>query len=242
MLVRDRPDGSPDLLLMERAATMAFAPGALVFPGGAVDAADLALAEQMQIRLPLDEAAGRIAAVRETLEESGLGIAFPDDFPVEALAAMRRAMIEGAAFAGLLAAHGVTLDLHALIPFARWHPAPFEGATRVFDTRFYLARAPEGQEAQADATENVHLLWSSAAAILARCDEGEGRVIFPTRRNLERLARFDSFAALTAHAAATPVEKVTPWMEERADGRHLCIPEHLGYPVTSELLRRASRH
>ncbi len=242
MLVRDRPDGPPDLLLMERAATMAFAPGALVFPGGAVDAADLLLAEQMQISLPLDEAAARIAAVRETLEESGLGIAFPDDFPVEALATMRQAMVEGAAFADLLTARGVTLDLHALVPFARWHPAMIEGATRVFDTRFYLARAPQGQEAQEDATENVHLLWTSAAAILTRCDAGEGKVIFPTRRNLERLARFDSFVAIAAHAAAIPVEKVTPWMEERADGRHLCIPDHLGYPVTSELLRRASRH
>jgi 8-oxo-dGTP pyrophosphatase MutT (NUDIX family) len=227
---------------MERAATMAFAPGALVFPGGAVDAADLALAKQMAGDLPLDEAAARIAAVRETLEESGLGIVFPDGFPVEALTAIRQAMVEGAVFADLLAAHGVTLDLHALTPFARWHPAPFEGATRVFDTRFYLARAPQGQEAQADATENVHLLWISATAILARCDAGEGRVIFPTRRNLERLAQYDSFAAIEAHAAAIPIEKVTPWMEERVDGRHLCIPDHLGYPVTSELLQHISRH
>ncbi|MBJ7445731.1 MAG: NUDIX hydrolase, partial [Sphingobium sp.] len=106
---------------------------------------------------------------------------------------------------------------------------------------FYLARAPDGQEAIADATENVHLFWSSAAATLARCDAGEGHVIFPTRRNLERLALAGSHADLVTHAAAHPVEKVRPWLEDRDGERHLCIPDHLGYPVTSEPLRQARR-
>jgi 8-oxo-dGTP pyrophosphatase MutT (NUDIX family) len=242
VLLRDRIDGPPDLLLMERAASMAFAPGALVFPGGGIDPADLALAERLATGLPLDEAAARIAALRETLEESGLGIGLPHDFPADGLAAMRRALADGAPFADLLAEQGMTLDLEALTPFARWHPAALEKAIRVYDTRFYLARAPEGQEARADATENVHLFWASAAAVLARCAAGNGRVIFPTRRNLERLAQFDSFAAAVSHANAIPVEKVTPWVEERVDGRHLCIPTHLGYPVTSELLWQVSRH
>lgn len=242
IVMRDRADGAPDLLLVERAASMAFAPGAWVFPGGAVDTADVMLAQRFAAALPLDEATARIAAVRETLEESGLGIGFPPGFPVERLEEMRRAMTQGAVFAALVEAGGIALDLDVLIPFARWHPAAREGAVRVFDTRFYLTREPEGQGARADATETVHLFWSSAAAALARCDAGEGKVIFPTRRNLERLAQFDSFAQAVAHAAAIPVTKVTPWSEEREGERHLCIPDHLGYPVTSELMGRAVRH
>ena len=70
--------------------------------------------------------------------------------------------------------------------------------------------------------------------MLRRCDTGEARIIFPTRRNLERLGLFASFDDLAAHAASIPVEKVRPWLEERCGERHLCIPAHLGYPVTSE--------
>ena len=106
---------------------------------------------------------------------------------------------------------------------------------------FYLARAPLGQEASVDATENVRLFWSSAAATIARADGGDGHVIFPTRRNLERLAQYDSFDALAAHARSIPVEKVRPWFEERDGEPHLCIPAHLGYPVTSEPMRQVRR-
>ncbi|MDX3900335.1 MAG: NUDIX domain-containing protein [Sphingobium sp.] len=242
ILLRDRNEGPPDLLLMERASSMVFAPGALVFPGGAVDPGDAVLAAHMAADLPPDEGAARVAAVRETLEESGLGIGFPDDFPAERLIAMRRAMAEGASFGTLLDAEGVALDLSVLLPFARWHPAAFERARRAYDTRFYLTRAPRAQEALADANETVHLFWSGAAAALARCDAGEGKVIFPTRRNLERLAQYRSFEEAASHAAAIPATKITPWFEDREGERHLCIPDDLGYPVTSELLARAVRH
>lgn len=245
VIVRDRPDGPPDILMMERASTMAFAAGALVFPGGGVDAHDHALAARIDHGLDLDEAAARIAAIRETIEESGLGVGLDGGLAGAVdgavVVSIRQGLLGGAVLGDLLDAHGVALALDALTPFARWHPAPFEKAIRVYDTRFYLARAPDGQEAIADATENVHLFWSSAAATLARCDAGEGHVIFPTRRNLERLALAGSHADLVTHAAAHPVEKVRPWLEDRDGERHLCIPDHLGYPVTSEPLRQARR-
>ncbi|WP_242124466.1 NUDIX domain-containing protein [Sphingobium sp. Sx8-8] len=241
VIIRDRIGASPEMLMMERASTMAFAAGALVFPGGAVDAGDHALAASIGGELPQDEAAARIAAIRETLEESGLAIAFTRTVEADRLAAMRQALAAGAGLGDILKVHGLEIALDALVPFARWHPPGFEQARRVFDTRFYLVRAPEGQSASVDATENVRLFWSAAADTLALCDRGEGEVIFPTRRNLERLAQFASFDDLAAHARSIPVEKVTPWAEEREGEPHLCIPTHLGYPVTSEPMRGVRR-
>lgn len=242
VILRDLPGAAPEILMMERASSMAFAAGALVFPGGAVDEGDHALAAAIGGALPRDEAAARIAAIRETLEESGLAIAFTQAVEQDRVAAMRQMLVEGAGLGDVLSVHRLEVALDALVPFARWHPAHFEQARRVFDTRFYLVRAPEGQEASVDATENVRLFWSGAADTLTGCDRGEGQIIFPTRRNLERLAQFMSYDDIAAHAQSIPVEKVMPWFEERDGEKHLCIPAHLGYPVTSEpltTLRRA---
>ena len=241
VIVRDMPDGPPHILMMERAGSMAFAAGALVFPGGAVDEADRELARAVDASGNVEETAARLAAIRETLEESGLGIGFgvrPD--PAQ-LFEMRCALTEGADFSATIEAHGIRLALDQLVPFSRWHPAGAEMAARIYDTHFYLVRAPEGQVASADTTENVRLFWMSASDTIALCDAGGGRIIFPTRRNLERLALFDSFAAMAAHAASFPVEKISPWLEERGGVRHLCIPDHLGYPVTSEPMERVQR-
>lgn len=239
VVVRDRQQGPAEILMMERARSMAFAGGALVFPGGAVDEGDRALAARLANGLEPDDAAARIAAIRETLEESGLGIAFVAPPGPDQLAAMRRALTEGADMAALVDAFGLELALDRLVPFTRW--LPNQRMNRVFDARFYLARAPDGQEGSVDATENTRLFWSSARATLARCDTGGSHALFPTRRNLERLAQFDTFDALAAHAAATPPEKVTPWIEDRDGVPHLCIPTHLGYPVTSEPVATALR-
>lgn len=241
ILFRDRIGAPAELLMMERAQSMAFAAGALVFPGGAVDDRDHHVAAALDHEMPIDEAAARVAAVRETLEECGIALGFPRDFPSPRLSAMRSALIGGAAFSELLTAEGVALDLTALVPFARWQPDADLAPKRRFDARFYLARSPEGQDASADMTENMRLFWRSARDTLADCDAGKGRIIFPTRRNLERLATLTDFSAAVAHAARFPVEKVTPWIEERDGAPHLCIPDHLGYPVTSEPLELARR-
>lgn len=241
IIVRDIPDGQAELLMMERARTMAFAAGAMVFPGGAVDASDRALAATFDHGLDLDEAAARIAAIRETLEECGLGVGFAGSLDAALLAGMRAALLAGKTLADLLDSQGIALDLDQLVPFARWQPSVRELASRVYDTRFYLVQAPPNQEATADASENVRLFWETAENVLSRSDGGELRIIYPTRRNLERLAQFDAFPTLAAHAASIPVEKIMPWFEDRQDGRFLCIPGHLGYPVTAEPVASAMR-
>ena len=77
--------------------------------------------------------------------------------------------------------------------------------------------------------------------MLDEADSGHDTINFPTRRNLERLTRFDGFADAVADAHAHPIRAVTPWTEVRGGVEHLCIPADLGYPVTSEVLTAAVR-
>lgn len=235
VLFRDGANG-PEHLFVERAATMVFAGGAVVFPGGRIDPGDYEAAKRFPVLAP-DDAAARIAAIRETIEEAGIAVGLVGTADVEVL---RAALHDGAGMNDLLDRHGLSLDLDALVPFARWLPNFREA--RTFDTRFYLARVDsDHDEARVDKTENVHLFWATAARVLALADDREVKIIFPTRRNLERLAQVGDFDAAKTHAAAHPVEIVTPWIEDRNGERYLCIPDGLGYPVTSEQLSTAMR-
>ena len=237
IIMRDRADGPPELLMLERARAMAFAGGALVFPGGRLDPADHALAAVHGG--DVDDRAARIAAVRETLEEAGVAVGLSATPAPASMAALRTALADGKALGEVLAEHGLELALDDLVPFARW--CPQHALARVFDTRFFLARAPADAEAVVDATENVRLFWASARQVLDDADAGRVTIIYPTRRNLERVARFASFDEAAAHAVATPIRTITPWQEERDGARHLCIPDDLGYPITSEPLTGAMR-
>jgi 8-oxo-dGTP pyrophosphatase MutT (NUDIX family) len=238
VLMRHSGDGPPRLLIMERTRSMAFAAGALVFPGGRIDPDDEALAER--IGRGIEFAAARIAAIRETIEETGLAPAVTPA-PDAALASqLRQELEEGTPFSALLDAHGLALDLAQLTPFARWCPT-FKEARR-FDTLFFVTEAPaHAGAATAAEAEAVRLLWATAAEVLAEANSGRARIIFPTRRNLERLALFASIEEARADAERHPVRKVVPWLEERDGAQWLCIPTDLGYPVTAELAETARR-
>lgn len=242
VVFRHGPDGEPpELLMVVRSRAMSFAGGMAVFPGGRVDEADRRLAAAIGGDLDLDEAAHRIAAIRETIEETGLAPAIVEPVGADLAAALRRDLATTDDLAAVLAAHGLTLDLAALTPFARWCP---RGITshRIFDTRFYLADLGTGAvEVAVDATENTRLFWISARDALAAADDGALSVIFPTRRNLERLALFGSFAEARAQAEATPVRLIVPQMREVEGKQALTIPDDLGYPVTHEWFDTAMR-
>ena len=238
VILRDTPAGPPELLMVERAKAMVFAGGALVFPGGRIDPGDHDLAASLGG--DADDMAARVAAIRETVEEAGLAIGLVPQPDPAALALLRAALHAGTPFAQALAATGVRLDLNQLTAFARWLPA--HAHMRIFDTRFYLARLPEDAPiASVDETENVRLLWATAAQVLADADAGRATIIYPTRRNLERLAQFANFGEAAAHADAIPVSTITPFVEQRDGRSHLCIPAGLGYPVTSEAMNSAMR-
>lgn len=231
IVMRETAGGPPELLIVERAKAMSFAGGALVFPGGRVDPGDHVLAATLDG--DPDERAARIAAVRETIEEAGVAVGV--SVPSATIPHLQRRLYAGEPMGALLDEVGGALDLDALHPFARWLPAGVHH--KVFDTRFYLARSPEGAEPLVDGNENVRVFWASAHAVLQAADRGEATIIFPTRRNLERLALFASFADAVADARAHPVRTITPWIE----GDRLCIPDDLGYPVISEPLASAVR-
>lgn len=208
ILMLERRGRRPEWLIVRRGATLAFAAGAYVFPGGRIDPPDRAAAPLRYPQLDAADATARVAALRETLEETGIAI---DD------AAM------------------------PLVPFARWLPR-HEAVRRRFDTRFYLARVTERIEPVADGSETSEAFWATAQDVLDRCGRGEGRAIFPTRRLLERLARFGSFEQARAEAERLPQQIISPWIEHRAGEDWLCIPDDAGYPITAEPVSTALRY
>jgi 8-oxo-dGTP pyrophosphatase MutT (NUDIX family) len=229
ILMRPGRQGPPEILMIERPSHMAFAAGALVFPGGRIDPQD-----------GPEERAAKVAAIRETLEETGLAVGLspaPNPAQTERL---RGGLLGGRSFADLLTGEDIALDLDALVPFARWCPNFRE--TRRFDTIFFLAEAPAAAPDPVPQPGEVErAFWASAATVLAQLDEGSAHAIFPTRRNLERLARFASFEEARADAARHPVRTITPWVEQREGVDWVCISDDLGYPVTAELLATARR-
>jgi 8-oxo-dGTP pyrophosphatase MutT (NUDIX family) len=232
ILIRERADGAPfDVLMIERTATMAFAAGAMVFPGGRIDPGDHDVAAALGTDADLP---ARVAAIRETIEEVGIAAGLSPPPGPAVTARLRAGLAGGIPFANLLATESLRIVPDLLTPFARWSPGTRE--TRAFDTLFFLARAPADAVARPDRTEAADAVWTSPAGLLAEADAGRRRLIFPTRRNLERLGGFADHAAAVAQARAIPPVRITPWMEDRPDGRWRCIPDGLGYPVTAERL------
>lgn len=235
VVMRDMAHGPPELLMLERSAAMSFAGGALVFPGGRIDPGDYALAEM--VGSPED--AAKIAAIREAIEEAGIALGITPTPDAATLGAMRAGLHAGDTLDKVLDDAGLRLDLAALVPFARWLPRGL--AHRIFDTHFYLTAAPADSDASVDATENSRLFWATAQSVLDDANAGTVTIIYPTRRNLERLALYGSFAEAVADAGAHPVRTITPWPEDRDGVTHLCIPDDLGYPVTSEPMSNVRR-
>ena len=229
IVVRDRSGAAPELLLVERAEGMAFAAGALVFPGGRIDEADRALGAK------IDADPAVVAAIRETIEETAIPAGLTGTLTERQCRDIQAALVAEQDFAQVLNRAGLELDPGALTAFARW--VPKFHAVRRFDTMFFVARAPAGDwQPHIVEGECSGAFWLSAADALERERSGEARLIFPTRRNLERLAQHSSFAEIRADALAHPVEPVTPWVEERDGDKYITIPGHLGYPVTQERL------
>lgn len=234
ILVREAAGEAPQLLMVERAGGMAFAAGAMVFPGGRIDAADRELAAAAG----LDPAA--VAAIRETVEETAVPVGLrplPDEGTARTL---QNELVADLPFAELLGDHGLSLDPDALTPFARW--VPKFHAVRRFDTLFFIARCPAGDwQPRVIEGECAGAEWVTARQVLERDRSGEARLIFPTRRTLERLAEHHSFEAIRADAMAHEIVPVTPWVEERDGERFIRIPDDLGYPVTEERLESVWR-
>ena len=205
LLLRDGAGSGIEVLMTRRSASASFAPGAYVFPGGGIDAADseayrIAARRPGQGDLHLTQA---IAAIRESFEELGLLLArHADGRPADDadIAALDR----DAPFAAQCEARGLTLAADQVFVLAHW--ITDRDLPRRFDVPFLVARMPVDQAPIADESEQFEPVWVSPADALARHKAGSFFMIFPTIRTLERLEKFDSVdAVLKACAGEEPL-------------------------------------
>src|SRR3546814_18630125 len=110
-------------------------------------------------------------------------------------------------------------------PCARGLP-PSRMLSRICDSRFYSARAPEGAPTPflPDGSETTRIFWTRPQDMLESAGQGAARIIFPTRRNLERLAVHADYAALEAHASSITVRNIPPRTAAAGAQRWLVIP------------------
>ena len=119
------------------------------------------------------------------------------------------------------------VDPNALVKFSRWI-TPAEVATR-FDTHFFVAALPDGQEPRVDGEECVDLGWFTPAGALAAHVAGEIMLVFPTIKHLEQLSSFDSADALIAHAGGREVVPVQPRVIVTGETARVLLPGEPGY-------------
>ncbi len=227
MLVRDRRARGIEVFVVRRSARSAFMPDAYVFPGGALEPGDAAPQAIARLdSLPAGVAPEfAVAAIRELFEEAGVLLARRSDGSPLApsdVAPAREALADDG-FDAVVERLQLTLCASALSYYSHWITPPVE-TTRRFDTRFFVAPAPYGQRASADAVETHDGLWIVPAEALARGDRGEIVLVFPTRKHLERLAEFASVAELIEHARARTPRAVMPDVD--ADGT-ITLPAEL---------------
>jgi 8-oxo-dGTP pyrophosphatase MutT (NUDIX family) len=188
----------------------------------------------------------RIAAAREVFEESGLLLAIHATGEPVSVADVerygpRRAEVEAdpSRFMALIKEANLRLILDRLVPFAHWVTPEFE--PRRFDTYFFLVAAPEGQQARHDGHEAVDHVWLPPQELLERRLRGEAKLMFPTRLNLEKLAKSGNAAEAVRAAMASKVVTVSPVVAERDGVRVLCIPAEAGYSVVEETMDRVMK-
>jgi 8-oxo-dGTP pyrophosphatase MutT (NUDIX family) len=255
MLVRDVPDAAGgsalQVLMVRRNLRSDFVGGAYVFPGGAVDPADGgAEAEaacagrsdaEASALLGVDQGglAYWVAVVRETFEEAGLLLAEREGGPAllagdpdeEArLVAARAAVNDGKLrFLDLCRDERLRLSVGDIHYFAHWITP--RGAPRRYDTRFFVAAAPPGQQAAHDAGETIAEVWITPADALARHRAGEIEIIFPTIRNLQVIGRFATSAELldAAARASASVPTVEPRVVADGNGMRIVLPGDPAY-------------
>jgi glyoxylase-like metal-dependent hydrolase (beta-lactamase superfamily II)/8-oxo-dGTP pyrophosphatase MutT (NUDIX family) len=222
LLLRDGSLG-PEAFLLQRTRSAAFLAGAHVFPGGALDKADHdarvlrrvhGLSEE-EANARLGVAAGGlaywVAALRECFEEAGILLAQGEDGgALGAARAAQLAQYRGALHAGklgfaeFLERERLLLRAHELAYFGHWITAP--GRARRFDTRFFLALAPEGQQGAHDGTELIASQWLRPQEALEREAGGAMDLVFATKNTLADLARFARARDALEHAREAEVE------------------------------------
>ena len=230
-----------EVFMMVRHHQIEFNSGALVFPGGSVDNNDREIAARTELYgggEGLDEAAlgFRIAAIRETFEESGILLARPkgsaaliDAARASEIEASHRAALCGGktTFLDVLVHNGLWLALDELVPYAHWITP--EGMPKRFDTWFFLAAAPPDQLGAHDGKESTDSIWVSPREALEGGESGRFKLPFPTTRNLIKLGKQASVKDALEDSRGQTIVTVMPVMTRLNGGRQLVIPREAGY-------------
>lgn len=213
LLLRDG-DAGLEVLMTRRSANASFVPGAYVFPGGALDAADASprargLARRRPAQLE-EQLTWSTAAIREAFEELGVLLAYrPDDRLARAEDVARLDRSQGADFLDQLEAGGYRMALDRVWSLCHWTTDP--DLPKRFDVRFLVAPMPEGQEPRADEGETFEPVWIQPRQALERHDRGDFFMIFPTIRTLRRLAQMPRVdAVLDACSSDRPLWVSSP--------------------------------
>src|SRR6267143_1864805 len=233
--------GEIEVFMMVRHYEIDFNSGALVFPGGSVDKGDQEIIARPELYsggegLGAGALSFRIAAIRETFEESGILLARPRGSKA-LVDAKRASQIEAASRAALceskttflkvLTDNGMLLALDELVPYAHWITP--EGMPKRFDTWFFLAAAPPEQVGAHDGKESTDSIWVSPREALEGGESGRFKLPFPTTRNLIRLGKQAGVKAALDDSRGKPVVTVMPVMTKLNGGRQLRIPLEAGY-------------
>ncbi|MGE0289202.1 MAG: NUDIX domain-containing protein [Bradyrhizobium sp.] len=230
-----------EVFMMVRHYEIDFNSGALVFPGGSVDKGDDEIIANSALYsggegMEVGELSFRIAAIRETFEESGILLARPKGSKAlvdashagEIEAAHRAALSDGkTSFLKVLAENDLLLALDELVPYAHWITP--EGMPKRFDTWFFLAAAPPDQLGAHDGKESTDSIWVSPREALEGGETGRFKLPFPTTRNLIKLGKQDSVKSALDDSRGKDIVTVTPVMTKTATGRVLRIPLEAGY-------------
>jgi 8-oxo-dGTP pyrophosphatase MutT (NUDIX family) len=239
--VEGRSRDEIEVFMMVRHYEIDFNSGALVFPGGSVDKGDREIIARPELYsggegLDAGALSFRIAAIRETFEESGILLARRRGSKAlvdarragEIEAASRAALCEGkTTFSNVLTDNDMLLALDELVPYAHWITP--EGMPKRFDTWFFLAAAPPEQAGRHDGKESTDSIWVSPREVLAGGESGRFKLPFPTTRNLIRLGQQNRVKAALDDARGRAIVTVMPVMTRLNGGRQLRIPREAGY-------------
>ncbi|MDB5903475.1 MAG: hypothetical protein JWM26_2353 [Betaproteobacteria bacterium] len=250
-LVRDTSAGL-EVLMLQRNHQSGFMPGMFLFPGGALDPGDRSDAVLARCAGLTDTAASAAlgmqsgglaywaAAIRESFEEAAVLLAYGETGelvnPGEASRAKRYAEYRRRLNAGedilaqMLERESLRLAVDRLTYFSHWITPV--SAPRRYDTRFFAAVAPEGQEAFPDNVEAIHHVWVSPAEAVERHRAGVYKMRTPTLTTLEQFAPFDDTEALIAHLRAqTDIPAILPHIAP--SGKRL-LPGEAGYEALAD--------
>ena len=240
LMLRNHQENGLEVFMVVRHHQIDFASGALVFPGGKVDAGDAEVRDHCDATEDVDDdtLALMAGAIREAFEECGILLARtrgePDLISGVQLAALehyRDALNKGdVPLLEFLQKENLALACDQLQPFAHWiTPAMMP---KRFDTHFYLAKAPIDHIAIHDGHESVDSIWISPENALDGADDDKYTIIFPTRLNIEMLDESSSVEDALEMAKVRTIVPVLPRMEKRDDGNYLCIPPEAGYRIS----------